>query len=63
MDQKLLEVIIGRAGEWKLLDLDFYLIEPGTLKRILDKTSNLESLKILFNAPLKNIVRPSSPVR
>jgi hypothetical protein len=58
MDQKLLEVIINRASEWKSLDLDFFPMEPGILKRILDKAPDLEELKILFNAPLKQLVRP-----
>lgn len=51
----------GGGREWRRLELDLFRLEQDQLKRILEGCPKLKSLKVLFDAPFRNLV--SSPRR
>ena len=60
MSQALLDAIVDKGPEWKDLDLDFYSLPVDTLKKILDKATHVQRVKVLLDAPFKSLVRPSA---
>lgn len=53
----------GEGGrEWRKLELDLFRIEQDQLKRILEGCTKLKSLKVMFDAPFRNLVSSISRV-
>ncbi|KWU42964.1 hypothetical protein RHOSPDRAFT_35467 [Rhodotorula sp. JG-1b] len=46
----------GGGREWRRLELDLFRIEQDQLKRILEGCPKLKSLKVMFDAPFRNLL-------
>ncbi|KAG0656273.1 hypothetical protein C6P46_000341 [Rhodotorula mucilaginosa] len=46
----------GGGREWRKLELDLFRIEQDQLKRILEGCTKLKSLKVMFDAPFRNLL-------
>ncbi|GAA5874402.1 hypothetical protein JCM3774_005027 [Rhodotorula dairenensis] len=46
----------GPAREWESLELDLFKVEPDQLKRLLEGCPRLKRLRVLFDAPFRNLL-------
>lgn len=54
-------MVLEKGAAWKTLDLDLFVLSPDVLKAALEGCPELSSLKVYFDAPIKQLVSLASP--
>ncbi|GAA5859410.1 hypothetical protein JCM1840_004601 [Sporobolomyces johnsonii] len=60
LGEKEVAALCEKGADWRELDLDLFLLDGDALKKIMDACTGLVRLKVLFDAPFKNLLTLSS---
>lgn len=55
------EAICEDGKRWELIEMDLWAMDPGAVKRVLEECAGVRKVKVLLDAPFRNLVRPFTP--